>query len=663
MMRESANFLWGFLVLVAIASSHACLLPIGTSSGKGRILPGASFLQSRSGASILTRRRCGGHSSVGHPLFSSSGAIGVQNENDSGGAQGAQPRTFSKRVWGARAAVFLAIFSGGYKLYSRFRGPEKTASLHIAFLRFVIVTLLARDVWRMIPPWAKPGLITRAVADTKRLIGMSSAENIEAISGSEKSNGDNDNITNFATLTAKMNKVVEIARRRLPEDKFGTVNVQASFLALLNILQQEKEQDPQLRDNKFASCSIPDQEERVASSIVMSELADWMDLADAAYNELPNDETLQDYLKDRGYQLLKHSTNVLPGTLGHYVALDQNSDTALIAIKGTSNLEDMITDLLGAATEFDLDGPFWKDDSNGAESINATTKIRAHEGVLLSSRRLAEDLRPLVERLLLPQGYKIVVIGHSLGAAAAALLAVLLQSQLPELQGKIYVYAFASPPSLDLASARACKPFCTTIVNNADAIPRCNAGPMLVTMEVLKAVQDRLLSRQSSGSEDVPPEKLSSWRLAWQYLRASMRRRRRKKKKDTGTDEEDDNDEEGCLMTPDELSQVFDDALEAVGYNDDDPDQLYVPGDVIMMYNSWEDESDELENTQTNNGEKHDYSADRLVLTNPTAKVLRYLEPHQRMVEDHMAPSYKSSLRTLANSTKAASTIAQGKNR
>ena len=84
-------------------------------------------------------------------------------------------------------------------------------------------------------------------------------------------------------------------------------------------------------------------------------------------------------------------------------------------------------------------------------------------------------------------GYRLLLCGHSLGAGAAALAAALLRLRFPQLfptvtaddqgkarQNKVHVYAFAPPPVLDHDSAVAASSYCTTIINNADIIPRCS---------------------------------------------------------------------------------------------------------------------------------------------------------------------------------------------
>jgi hypothetical protein len=62
-----------------------------------------------------------------------------------------------------------------------------------------------------------------------------------------------------------------------------------------------------------------------------------------AYDE--EDRPLKELLNETGYSLLKHDTTVIPGYLGHYVALSQDpkNKVAVIGVKGTSGFEDLVT--------------------------------------------------------------------------------------------------------------------------------------------------------------------------------------------------------------------------------------------------------------------------------------------------------------------------------
>jgi predicted lipase len=56
---------------------------------------------------------------------------------------------------------------------------------------------------------------------------------------------------------------------------------------------------------------------------------------------------------------------------------------------------------------------------------------------------MLDDTLHLIENLFIPQNFKVVVKGHSLGAGVASLLGIFLKQAFPEMDLK--VYAFATP--------------------------------------------------------------------------------------------------------------------------------------------------------------------------------------------------------------------------
>ena len=161
-------------------------------------------------------------------------------------------------------------------------------------------------------------------------------------------------------------------------------------------------------------------------------------------------------------------------------------------------------------------------------------------------------------------GYKTRVCGHSLGAGASSLVAILLRSQIPELikSDAIEVRAFASPPVLDYAASLATTSFITTIVNNSDIIPRTSLNNMEIMIAVLAVVQKKLEENGCSASD------MAS---TYAFLK--------KMGELSGGD---------MIMSTEESFQVLEQCQKEV--SKDNPDHLYVAGKVIVMYGKWQDE-------------------------------------------------------------------------
>lgn len=120
------------------------------------------------------------------------------------------------------------------------------------------------------------------------------------------------------------------------------------------------------------------------------------------------------------------------------MAFDDDSESIIIAIRGTLSPEDVIVDMLAEgkrplSDELPSDVP--------AEQI---PDFYVHMGILYTAR----NLRDIILRLQLVEKarvrrpcYPLVVCGHSLGAGVASVLAFLLRKCYPEV--KAYAY---SPP-------------------------------------------------------------------------------------------------------------------------------------------------------------------------------------------------------------------------
>lgn len=280
----------------------------------------------------------------------------------------------------------------------------------------------------------------------------------------------------------------------------------------------------------------------------LKDLKQNLNFADWAY--LSKTKELEINLASCAYSLLKHEKVVEAGNVGYYIAIDPETKTALIGVKGTSSLSDMLTDCCAATAKQTLEQSFIADDDSFKE-------IFAHEGILISSNALAKSLEPFVKNLFLPLQYRLLLCGHSLGAGAASLTGLLLRSQYTELRAnnRLEVIAFACPPVLNHREANACSSFITTIINNSDVITRTSLNNVEVLLQILSKIQVKLVE---GGMDPVDIQSTAA------YLS--------KIREGKGGE---------MLMTAEEGFNLLNQAQDRVSV--EDPDHLYVPGKVSCL--------------------------------------------------------------------------------
>lgn len=347
-----------------------------------------------------------------------------------------------------------------------------------------LAAVLARLAWNRVPDWVKEDVSFR------KLDG---------------------NVQEMERLSSVIEKLQALATTGSSKLASPVPHLQAAILAYVQLSAQLKLVAPDARDVLYHSSGRP------CAKQDLEGLKDALDYATWAYY-VDDKERLQAYLEEVDFFLLRNHLPTRPGYVGHYAALSPEKKVLLIGIKGTSSLEDLLTDCCGRAVPYDsgvgddvarveVRAAVPEQVSALEESVEVASgheriwveegdkdhHIRCHEGILVATKRLADEVQSTVEDLVVGGGYKLVLVGHSLGAGAASLLAFILRSRIPKLADEsIQVYAFAPPPVLDHDAAVAAAPFVTSIVNNSDIIPRSSLVNLMVFLEFLRAVSQRL---------------------------------------------------------------------------------------------------------------------------------------------------------------------------
>jgi len=94
-----------------------------------------------------------------------------------------------------------------------------------------------------------------------------------------------------------------------------------------------------------------------------------------------------------------------------------------------------------------------------------------HSGMASAAAFLYDRLAPLVAAFA-AEGRDVVIVGHSLGAGTAALLATKLVAAGAVTANAVHCYCLAPPPAVDPALAAAGRRYITSLVNGHDIIPR-----------------------------------------------------------------------------------------------------------------------------------------------------------------------------------------------
>ena len=440
-----------------------------------------------------------------------------------------------------------------------------------------------------------------------------------------------------------------------------------------------------------------------SADVDFENLQDMINLATWAYY-IDDAADLQAKLNSLHFDLKTTVLPSRPGSVGYYVAVDQRGDasdvdvspdrprrTMILGIRGTSTLEELLTDACGRSVSYQGPDRYAEDSGEGVSnsirievlahevdqvhcgsefddlgdkgdvevvsghericveqdsierdnisdddhrangnhlpgrslfrrSSNLDSQIRCHEGILISARRLFWQVRHVVEEKIVRGDHRLVIVGHSLGASAGCLLALMLRSRYPELiqTDRLHVYAFGPPPVLDYDSAIGASTYVTSIVNGSDLISRCSLANLTVFLEFLRTVSSEVVIAQGFA----PSNPRAAAALLVQLSKG---------------------DKGEPFWSEQDLGDALANARNKVAMRD--PDHLYVPGKLILLESTRKTYPQQgLQNPSTVGSRQ--YSC---MVTDGTTPSLRLIEMNgYQMLGDHATASYMAAIASSA---------------
>ncbi|RWS28188.1 sn1-specific diacylglycerol lipase alpha-like isoform X6, partial [Leptotrombidium deliense] len=195
-----------------------------------------------------------------------------------------------------------------------------------------------------------------------------------------------------------------------------------------------------------------------------------------------NYAALQRICQTHRFEIIYITYHVAIGEPPFFVALDHEKRTIVVSVRGTLSLQDVITDL-NAEGDLLPTNPRREGWFGHRGMVEAAAYIRKK---LTDEKILHKALNYRPEKGT--QDYSLVLVGHSLGAGTAAILAILLKEDYPEL----VCYSFAPPGGLlSLPATEYTKGFITSVILGKDVVPRLGLHQMeSLRFDLINAIKE-----------------------------------------------------------------------------------------------------------------------------------------------------------------------------
>ncbi|KAK2970149.1 hypothetical protein RJ640_019617, partial [Escallonia rubra] len=226
---------------------------------------------------------------------------------------------------------------------------------------------------------------------------------------------------------------------------------------------------------------------KISSDTVVQDLIYHTELAKGTYKDSAAGLAKHSMLRESNVvKFVKNSSVLRPG---YHIGIDTRNKLVVLGIRGTHTVYDLITDIISSSgEEITLEG------------------YSSHFGTAESARWfLTYELGTIKKCLEKHKGFRLRLVGHSLGGATASLLATMLRKKSIEELGFspdiVSAVGFGTPPCVSKELAEGCSDYVTTIVMQDDIIPRLSGASLTrLRNEIVQTDWTSIFEKRDWGS-------------------------------------------------------------------------------------------------------------------------------------------------------------------
>uniref|UniRef100_A0A803LFE0 Fungal lipase-type domain-containing protein n=1 Tax=Chenopodium quinoa TaxID=63459 RepID=A0A803LFE0_CHEQI len=209
---------------------------------------------------------------------------------------------------------------------------------------------------------------------------------------------------------------------------------------------------------------------QITSESVVQDLIYHLELARGSYRDTPAGLARQSMLRESNIlKFIRNSSVMRPG---YYIGIDPRRKLVILGIRGTHTVYDLVTDIVST--------------SDGDVTFEGYS---THFGTAEAARWfLNHEMGTIKKCLHKHEGFRLRLVGHSLGASTASLLAMMLrQKSATELgfdPSTVTAVGIATPPCVSKELAESCCDYVSTVVMQVgiyeydDVVPRLSVASL-----------------------------------------------------------------------------------------------------------------------------------------------------------------------------------------